>query len=186
MIKTILCSMALLIANIFISLSIITSSFVLQKLLIDYNSYHIAQATITSAKALNKAATIICKPNYCFSANETSHLLDVAILFEYIKVAGIFSLLVLVLLHTHIHKSIKLVLIFISLIFIVSLIAFPTVFTIFHHVFFPQGNWAFAPDTLLIQMFPPQFWQRIGILFLSILLVNTIILGIFSKLLQKR
>lgn len=31
-------------------------------------------------------------------------------------------------------------------------------FVLFHEILFPQGNWAFPADSLLIQIFPNQFW----------------------------
>ena len=43
---------------------------------------------------------------------------------------------------------------------IVSLVAFGTLFTLFHQVFFPAGNWAFDPSTQrLVQLYPFRFWQ---------------------------
>lgn len=31
-------------------------------------------------------------------------------------------------------------------------------FTTFHQVFFPQGNWEFSVRSSLIRLYPPQFW----------------------------
>lgn len=43
---------------------------------------------------------------------------------------------------------------------VVSLVAFSALFTLFHQVFFPAGNWAFDPDTQrLVQLYPFSFWQ---------------------------
>lgn len=43
---------------------------------------------------------------------------------------------------------------------LVSLVAFDSLFTIFHEVFFPGGNWAFDPTTQrLVQLYPFAFWQ---------------------------
>ncbi len=43
---------------------------------------------------------------------------------------------------------------------IVSLVAFGTLFTLFHQVFFPAGNWSFDPATQrLVQLYPFAFWQ---------------------------
>jgi integral membrane protein (TIGR01906 family) len=43
---------------------------------------------------------------------------------------------------------------------VVSLVAFSTLFTLFHQVFFPGGNWAFDPTTQrLVQLYPFGFWQ---------------------------
>ncbi|MBI2572647.1 DUF1461 domain-containing protein [Candidatus Woesearchaeota archaeon] len=55
-----------------------------------------------------------------------------------------------------------------SSIFILSIILFLSIsfnylFTIFHQIFFPQGNWQFDADSLLIQTFPIEFFSNIGI-----------------------
>ena len=43
---------------------------------------------------------------------------------------------------------------------LISLVAFDSLFRLFHQVFFPGGNWAFDPDTQrLVQLFPFRFWQ---------------------------
>ena len=42
----------------------------------------------------------------------------------------------------------------------VSLLAFGTLFSLFHQVFFPAGNWSFDPTTQrLVQLYPFGFWQ---------------------------
>jgi integral membrane protein (TIGR01906 family) len=43
---------------------------------------------------------------------------------------------------------------------VVSLVAFDALFTLFHQLFFPGGNWAFDPATQhLVQLYPFAFWQ---------------------------
>ena len=37
-------------------------------------------------------------------------------------------------------------------------LAWPWLFTTFHQVFFPGGNWQFPEDSGLIRLFPEQFW----------------------------
>ena len=42
----------------------------------------------------------------------------------------------------------------------ISLVAFDSLFTLFHQVFFPGGNWSFDPATQrLVQLYPFRFWQ---------------------------
>ncbi len=38
-------------------------------------------------------------------------------------------------------------------------VAFDAAFELFHRIFFPGGNWAFAADSLLIRLYPYAFWQ---------------------------
>ena len=49
---------------------------------------------------------------------------------------------------------------FVLLVGLLSLVAFDALFTTFHYLGFPQGNWAFDPRTsYLVQVFPLGFWQ---------------------------
>ena len=51
---------------------------------------------------------------------------------------------------------------FIAVILMAILVGFEEVFTLFHLLFFPQGNWQFAADSLLIQTFPLDFFIMMG------------------------
>ncbi len=44
---------------------------------------------------------------------------------------------------------------------------FESLFTLFHTIFFPQGNWQFPMDSLLIQTFPLQFFTKMSIYIFS-------------------
>ena len=37
--------------------------------------------------------------------------------------------------------------------------AFEAVFTLFHEIFFPGGNWSFPPTSNLIRLYPEPFWE---------------------------
>jgi hypothetical protein len=41
---------------------------------------------------------------------------------------------------------------------VVVVLCFNPLFTFFHQLFFPQGNFSFPVESLLIQSFPPMFW----------------------------
>ncbi len=41
---------------------------------------------------------------------------------------------------------------------ILAVIPFDSMFTAFHQLFFPQGNWMFSPGSLLVQIYPTQFF----------------------------
>ena len=47
---------------------------------------------------------------------------------------------------------------------LLALVFFDAAFTLFHRVFFPQGNWQFDPTTdRLVQLFPQQFWVETSV-----------------------
>lgn len=53
--------------------------------------------------------------------------------------------------------------IFLSIISLMSIFNFTFLFTVFHLIFFPQGNWMFSSDSLLITLFPEQFFFDIAL-----------------------
>lgn len=71
----------------------------------------------------------------------------------------------------------KITVIAMSLLGLLAVLFFDFMFTIFHNLFFPQGNWIFAPDSVIIQAFPLDFFiaisQRIFLvtLFLGIIFI---------------
>ena len=49
-------------------------------------------------------------------------------------------------------------------------------FTTFHQVFFPQGNWEFSVRSTLIRLYPPQFWIDAAIAVAAIVAAQIVIL----------
>ncbi len=109
-----------------------------------------------------------------YTITEQQHMQDVQALFRWIDV--VFFILFSVL-ATFVYQQQKqpreiVSLLFqggigitISLFLILLLVffAFNPMFTIFHQVFFPQGNWQFPADSLLIQTFPLDFFFKISL-----------------------
>ena len=66
---------------------------------------------------------------------------------------------------------------FVGVLFLISIISFTTSFTFFHQLFFPQGNWQFAADSLLIQTFPISFFiQAAFIIFIQTLFYGSMMI----------
>jgi uncharacterized membrane protein len=107
-----------------------------------------------------------------FTANEQSHLKDVRRL---LHIAGILFFIGIVILMTHwftltyperlgiLLTPLLITLQSIPLLFATS---FSLLFERFHQVFFPQGNYAFPVDSLLIQTYPESFFLSMGIVLL--------------------
>src|SRR5439155_8683521 len=50
-------------------------------------------------------------------------------------------------------------------------VAFEPAFTLFHLIFFPGGNWSFDQrEARMVQLYPPQFWDELVLVFASITL----------------
>jgi len=57
----------------------------------------------------------------------------------------------------------------------VAVFAFDQLFLLFHEVFFPQGNFLFAPNSNLIRLYPEWYWQGVtagvGVSFIGVALL---------------
>lgn len=71
-----------------------------------------------------------------------------------------------------------------GIIILLAIISFNSSFTVFHQIFFPQGNWQFPADSLLIQTFPLEFFIEISFFIFILTLIEGIVfilLGIYLK-----
>lgn len=57
---------------------------------------------------------------------------------------------------------------------------FEPFFIAFHKIFFPQGNWSFPTDSILIQLYPEQFWVNAFII-LTLLTVAECLTVLYHK-----
>lgn len=67
--------------------------------------------------------------------------------------------------------------------------SFEGFFSAFHSLFFEEGTWVFAGDSLLIAMLPQGFWMGMGVIWLTataVLAIVSIILGAFGRSLVRR
>ncbi len=58
-------------------------------------------------------------------------------------------------------------------------------FAMFHSLFFAQGTWTFSWDSLLICMYPPEFWMGMGAIWLGVTVVCCAACLIMGRLLRK-
>lgn len=117
-----------------------------------------------------------------YGDDEISHLQDVRQVMWYSDIVLYILLLILTLTITfykkdkeQLKKLLKFggwtTIIFSGVVLLISTIAFKPLFTLFHLLFFPQGNWIFPLDSLLIQTFPQDFfiWISLKIFLLTLL-----------------
>ena len=60
-------------------------------------------------------------------------------------------------------------------------VAFGPLFTFFHRVFFPQGNWQFPTDSYLIRTFPEPFWISATALILVLMMLAGLLLYVGAR-----
>lgn len=106
-----------------------------------------------------------------YDTDERGHLGDARLLLGLFLVAGGISLAALagglvrwqtrrIAIWTAIRRSGLLTSVAVIVLGFISLVAFDSLFELFHRVFFPGGNWAFDPSTQrLVQLYPFRFWQ---------------------------
>ena len=108
-----------------------------------------------------------------FNEDEKSHLKDVKALIRFIFLLHFLSVPALLACsygesHSEVFKRVKKIvkkgsLLLLMLIAILSLIPFQTLFTHFHYLFFPQGNWMFPADSTLITFYPKVFFLKYAV-----------------------
>ena len=108
-----------------------------------------------------------------FTAAETSHLEDVKVVMNYATDVFYALLLGVTIIITYSRKDKKILsqlfeyggkVTILSMLIIggLSALFFEKVFTLFHALFFPQGNWLFAANSIIIQTFPQDFFISIS------------------------
>ncbi|MEK6939643.1 MAG: DUF1461 domain-containing protein [Nanoarchaeota archaeon] len=108
-----------------------------------------------------------------FTELEVSHLEDVKKVMKYADYVFYILLLIVTTIITYYRKEKDFVLELLNyggkvtgavIIFVgvFALLFFDALFTLFHKIFFPQGNWIFAADSLLIHTFPLEFFVSIS------------------------
>lgn len=119
-----------------------------------------------------------------FTDNEINHLIDVSRWLLVVKMVWIIcSLGILMSGRTIDKKSIYQagvtggVIVMASV--ILALLGWSGFFITFHKIFFPQGNWSFPSESLLISLYPERFWQRMFIT------ISVLCVGIYSIFLLK-
>lgn len=107
-----------------------------------------------------------------FNTEEKSHLQDVKELIRYAVIT--FLLTIIALIYCGFNPKAGTILLIILLAASI-IMPFDTLFTKFHQIFFPQGNWTFPPESTLIQFYPASFFATYGLsigifaLFISLL-----------------
>jgi len=98
-----------------------------------------------------------------FNEQESAHMTDVAWLIRLGLVILIFATILLLALKPTARTIYYGAGILTALLLILAIIPFETVFTKFHQVFFPQGNWQFSSDSTIIQYYSYDFFYKYAV-----------------------
>ena len=133
--------------------------------------------------------------NLNYTSSEVSHLEDVKGVMSFNDYLFYFSLLVCTFIITYYKRNKEqlkrllkfggiVTLVSIGIILLFALFTFNSTFTIFHKIFFPQGNWIFPTDSLLIQTFPIEFFMGISMKIFGLSLIIGIVFILLSYYLK--
>lgn len=129
------------------------------------------------------------KLNVPYEEDAVSHMMDVKKVFFYADVILYISLLIATGMFTY-YKRRKIeflkyggwtTIVGLGSLLLFALLGFNTLFTWFHKIFFPQGNWQFASDSLLIQTFPINFFISISTKIFLLAFIFGIVFIVLSK-----
>lgn len=154
----------------------------------------------SSDEPLDVTARVHGVPRTLFNENEVSHMADVKALFlrvyrvQWMSAAllGVLALAAAwrlrreayLVVASWLRRGSALTAAAILVLGLLSVVAFRQVFTVFHYIGFPQGNWMFDPRTeYLVQVFPFGFWRDITLLIgVAILLEAAALWGVGGAL----
>jgi integral membrane protein (TIGR01906 family) len=80
-----------------------------------------------------------------------------------------------------ISHCIKIASIMLPIVIVCILLIFNQFFLFFHQVFFPQGNWSFSESSILIQLYPEEFWVTCTAIILATILIELLGASIVIK-----
>lgn len=98
-----------------------------------------------------------------FNEQESAHMTDVAWLVRIGLLVLILASILLLALKPDARTIYYGAGILIGLLAILALLPFDSIFTKFHQLFFPQGNWQFAADSTIIQFYPFEFFYKYAV-----------------------
>ena len=120
--------------------------------------------------------------------NEYAHIIDVRNFIGVLILLFLISLYILFIDWKKKYTKSKDLFIFslvILLVFLVLFFLFPfeSSFRYMHFIFFPQGNWEFPIESVLIKTYPLEFWKTVGYMFWGVAaLIYTLFLWVYKKL----
>ena len=119
-----------------------------------------------------------------FSSDANDHMADVRLLINIFSVIAAASIVLALWAACYADPKVfywsGLVLIVLPL--LLSLVPWEALFSSFHALFFPQGNWQFPPDSLLIQTYPEGFFVMFAVFWGAFCLLSGVLLLVLSRI----
>lgn len=115
-----------------------------------------------------------------FNEQEQSHLTDVARLIRAALLVLILASALLLALKPNAGTIYYGAGLLVALLVILALLPFDELFTQFHYLFFPQGNWQFSVDSTIIQFYPFEFFYKYAVFIGVYSILASFVLCVFA------
>ncbi len=115
-----------------------------------------------------------------FDENESAHMTDVAWLVRIGLLVLVLASMLLLALKPDARTIYYGAGILIGLLTILTLLPFDSIFTKFHQIFFPQGNWQFPADSTIIQFYPFEFFFKYSVFIGVYSLLTSFVFCVFA------
>ncbi len=131
------------------------------------------------------------KLNADFDENEKSHMADVRriILFEeFVFIALLIWFFILAYkrkINLNQFKKAALIVFLIALFSLIASLFFNRFFELFHLIVFPQGNWQFSANSLMIQIYQQSFFQEFFVRVIAVAFIFLLLLILLIKIVKK-
>ena len=132
------------------------------------------------------------KLNTDFDENEKSHMADVRklVLFEeFVFIALLIWFFILAYkrkINLNQFKKAALIVFLIALLSLISSLFFNRFFELFHLIVFPQGNWQFSSNSLMIQVYQQPFFQEFFVRVIMVTFIFSSLLVLLIKSIEKK
>jgi integral membrane protein (TIGR01906 family) len=133
-----------------------------------------------------------------FTPDVMSHMKDVRYVLQGVEIATlVLTVLMLIAAVVSMRKAGRAILgaaffgggivavVLVLLLIIFGLVSFDTLFTGMHNLFFAEGTWTFAEDSLLICAYPLGFWMGMAVVWALALVVSSAIIAFLGILLRR-
>lgn len=120
-----------------------------------------------------------------FNEEEQSHMQDVRFVFLIFVLLFMISIIAFILTDNKSEALIRGPPALLIVVLLAALIPFRILFNLIHFVLFPQGNWTFPMNSILLEYYPLTFFSTYAQIFLFQILMLSIVLMVVGYLIKK-
>jgi len=171
--KSILSALAIIVALLsFNAYLLFAGSYLLPQLISSDSIKQSSHQTIVKYILINQKRSI----DQVLTTDELNHITDVKNLVQKLPFIALLLIIFLTILYKKlaldISQATKYALIILIIILPLIFLLFIPFFISFHQILFPEGNWSFPIDSILIQLYPENLWLSATVILITITIVE--------------